>query len=152
MSPHREDTENFAREAARAMTGARSAAPGPRLPARRTPRQGRRPRTPAHPALEIGPDASRSQLHDAVADWVQTETGSAPQIRDGSRIAGGSPIYVDGKPYGVLRPEPKQIAWQQWPGLEDLVLFAATRDERNRIAVTAPNGVRIVVLGRPGGT
>lgn len=24
--------------------------------------------------------------------------------------------------------------WQQWPGLEDLVLFAATRDERNRSA------------------
>ncbi|GLV75018.1 hypothetical protein Shyhy02_30180 [Streptomyces hygroscopicus subsp. hygroscopicus] len=53
-------------------------------------------------------------------------------------------------PTVFCEPEPEQMDWQRWRGLKDLVVFAATRDERNRIAVAAPNGVRIVVLGQPG--
>jgi hypothetical protein len=87
-----------------------------------------------------------------VTVWVQATTGLTPQIRRDSHNAGGSPVYVDGKPYGVLQPDPDQMDWHRWPGMKGLVVFAVTGDERNRIAVTAPNGVRIVVLRQPGGT
>ncbi|MYU14193.1 hypothetical protein GTZ78_26780 [Streptomyces sp. SID8361] len=81
---------------------------------------------------------------------MQAATGSTPEIRHGSHITGGALVYVDGKTYGLLRQDPEQLAWYRWPGMKYLVVFAATRDERNRIAVAAPNGVRIVVLGQSG--
>ncbi|MBP8532122.1 hypothetical protein GWI24_02605 [Streptomyces sp. MK37H] len=149
MAPQQGGTDNVARQAARLLTGAQPTARR-RPPSPRTPRTAGRPRIPANPTLEIGPDASIPALHDAVTAWVQVATGSTPQIRHSSRIADGAAIYLDGKPYGVLRPDPEQMDWQRWRGLKDLVVFAATRDERNRIAVAAPNGVRIVVLGQQG--
>ncbi|MFH8684256.1 competence protein CoiA family protein [Streptomyces lydicus] len=148
--PQRGDAGNFARQAARLLTGTQPVTHRP--PARRAPKPAGRRRTPAVPIPETGPDEGRPHLHDAVSVWVQAKTGSTPQIRHGSHLAGGSPVYLGGKPYGVLCPDPEQMDWRRWPGLKDLVVFTTTCDERNRIAATAPNGVLIVVLGQSGGT
>ena len=144
--PHGRDAEHFARKVARVLTGADPSAP--RLPALRAPGAAGF-QTAARARQELGAEASPSQVRAAVTAWVRDATGSVPELRASSRLADGTPVYLNGQPYGILQPDPEQLDCRQWPGLKHLVIFTTSRDELRRIASEAPDGVRVVVLMQP---
>ncbi|MEV7547631.1 competence protein CoiA family protein [Streptomyces sp. NPDC089915] len=82
-----------------------------------------------------------------VVDFVFHEAGTYPNVaRDGiPEFAMGVPVYVGGKPYAVICPVAGRV-----PALRDrlapLILFAASEQERGRIAAQASAGQRIEVL------
>lgn len=138
------DAAGVAREVAHFMTGVwpsggGSLARSGRLGQQRVPLD-------AVPTQVIGDDADRDQIHAAAKTWVADETGRTPTVYPNAGVAGGTPVYVDGAVYGVICPDPDQLDWQRWPGRRNWVMFTTSREALKRIAQSAPNGVRIVVL------
>ncbi|MFJ8073114.1 competence protein CoiA family protein [Streptomyces sp. NPDC096176] len=86
----------------------------------------------------------RQNLHSAVAEWIRIETGKEPTFKPqwiAWDWACGVPVCVDGRPYGVVHPDPTKINWQHF---SRLITFAATNSDRESLLSSAPAGARIV--------
>nr|WP_229882185.1 competence protein CoiA family protein [Streptomyces alanosinicus] len=139
------DPLSMAREAAFRMTGVWPSRP--RTSLRFNSRSHRGDQGAA--SSKASKDHGDPRLIAAAEAWVQAETGGHPLVKADQELAGGTPVYLDGSVYGIVCPDPDQLDWQRWPGRRVWVLFVACRGELKRIAVSAPNGVRIVILDDP---
>lgn len=89
-------------------------------------------------------ECTRRNLHSAVAQLIRTETGKEPTFKP-QWVAGnwacGVPVCVDGRPYGVIHPDPSRVDWQLF---SRLVMFVATNPDRDALLRSAPEGTRVV--------
>ncbi|MGW0670677.1 competence protein CoiA [Streptomyces sp. NPDC002746] len=98
------------------------------------------------------PGRERDRLNAAAVEAASVLHNVVAHLRhtDGNRRwALGTPLYVIDRPYAVLRPRPAFVNWSQ---LKGIVIFVRNTDELRILGRTAPNGTRIVVLPKDGGT
>ncbi|MEU7159186.1 hypothetical protein AB0A98_22515 [Streptomyces chrestomyceticus] len=102
---------------------------------------------------EVGlPGRERDRLDAAAVEAARTLHHVVAHLRhadDDRRWALGTPLYVLGRPYAVLRPRPAFVDWSQ---LKGLIIFVRNTDELRLLGRTAPNGTRIIVLPEDGPT
>jgi competence protein CoiA len=92
------------------------------------------------------PESTWKALHSAVAEWVRTETGKEPSFRPhwvAWNWACGVPVCVDGRPYGVIHPDPSKVDWKL---LTRMAIFVPSDTDRQTLLRSAPEGTRIVAL------
>lgn len=89
----------------------------------------------------------QAALEKPVYDFIRRATGSAPYIDEdpAPEFATGLPVYIGQRPYGVVCPVASRIPAAR-TDLASLVIFVASRRERDRIAAQTRPDQRIVVL------
>ncbi len=95
---------------------------------------------------EMLPEGTQRALHSAVADWIRAETGKEPSFKPqwfAWNWACGVPVCVDGRPYGVIHPDPSKVDWKL---LTRMVIFVPTDTDRQALLRSAPEGTRVVTL------
>ncbi|MCF3120448.1 RNA methyltransferase [Streptomyces arenae] len=93
----------------------------------------------------------QAALEKPVYDFVRRTTGADPFIDDdpAAEFAMGLPVYIGQRPYGVVCPVASRIPASR-AALAPLVIFVASRREKDRIAAQTQADQRIVVLSATG--
>ncbi|WP_406216120.1 competence protein CoiA family protein [Streptomyces canus] len=92
------------------------------------------------------PEGTWQALQSAVAEWIRTETGKQPSFRPqwvAWNWACGVPVCVDGRPYGVIHPDPSKV---EWKFLTRMVIFVPSDTDRQALFRSAPEGTHVVTL------
>lgn len=92
------------------------------------------------------PEGTLQALRPAVAQWIRTETGKEPTFRPqwiAWNWASGVPVCVDGRPYGVMHPDPSRVDWKL---LTRMVIFVPSDADRQALLCSAPEGTCVVAL------